>query len=244
MNNHFAPHPVQWSPQKIARVWQYYSGHADHQAQYFSFQAAKILCKYVRRKVNLRKKRQVIDFGCGPGYLLQELIRQSRAGQQFIGLDYSKTAVEETLQKLSDKKSFGGAYWIEALPSPLQGACADLVFFLEVIEHLDNDALNDVLQEIDRLLKPKGLIIVTTPNAENLQANTVICPECGSIFHRRQHLRSWDKHKLLDTMSKAGYECVHIAETNFTFNVSFVITLFLTIMPRFKKNLIYIGRKI
>jgi hypothetical protein len=63
-----------------------------------------------------------------------------------------------------------------------------------------------MLGEIRRILKPgTGYLFVTTPNNENLEASTVFCPECGAVFHRYQHLRSFTIESLEELMRSHGF---------------------------------------
>ena len=239
----FAPHQVEWNPQKVYNVWQHYSNNPSYREQYFSYQAAKKIINYVRGRLNLKTMDRIVDFGCGPGHLLKELVKYSHKGQQYIGLDFSKAAVEETKQRLTNNEAFAGAFWIEDLPSPLESESVDLIFILEVVEHLDDAELEKMNNELYRLLKPGGVVVITTPNAEKLPLNTVICPDCGCIFHRWQHMRSWNLDSLQKCMSTAGFITYHATATSFLFNYQWLIKFLLYFFPRFKKNLIYFGKK-
>lgn len=60
------------------------------------------------------------------------------------------------------------------------------------------------------------MLIVTTPNGEDLSASQIYCPNCDSKFHRWQHVRSWTGKTLGDFMEKLGFEVVAKVETNFS----------------------------
>ena len=75
---------------------------------------------------------------------------------------------------------------------------------LEVVEHLTDDRLHETIRETRRLLKPGGRLIVTTPHAEDLQQEMQFCPECGAVFHKWQHVRSWSADGLRSVMAEAG----------------------------------------
>jgi hypothetical protein len=57
-----------------------------------------------------------------------------------------------------------------------------------VIEYLTQTYFNSTFNEIYRILKPKGYNVVRMPNDENLDRNTVCCPDCGVDFHKMHHL--------------------------------------------------------
>jgi len=139
----------------------------------------------------------------------------------------------------------GGAICIERFPSPFDDSSMDLVISVEVVEHLNNTQLLEMLKEVYRVLKTGGYVIVTTPNKENLEANKTVCPECGCIFHRWQHIRSWDMFSLRRKMEEMGFYTVHISETIFTYTLK---KIFLLLKRSIKKDftyphLIYIGKK-
>ena len=81
----------------------------------------------------------------------------------------------------------------------------DVVIATEVIEHLLDSELEGMLAECRRLLKPGGRVFFTTPNDEDYDASKVMCPEYGSIFHRWQHVRTWNVGTLRAHMERAGF---------------------------------------
>ena len=52
----------------------------------------------------------------------------------------------------------------DAANIPLKDHSIDAVVSFETIEHIDEMLQNQFLQEIDRVLKPDGLLIMSTPN--------------------------------------------------------------------------------
>jgi len=127
----------------------------------------------------------------------------------------------------------------------LDRSTIDLVISVEVIEHLKDDELSASLGEIYSVLKPEGYLVVTTPHEEDLGANKTICPECGCIFNRWQHLRKWSVANLKETMERANFKTVHISKTVFGSRPK---RLFYFYRRLFAENfiyphLIYIGRK-
>jgi len=91
----------------------------------------------------------------------------------------------------------------QALPYP--DASFDVVFLVEVIEHLLDDQIAPVLAEVRRLLATGGAVVVTAPNAEDLSAESVRCPDCGGVFHQFQHLRSLDPQSIAELFESHGF---------------------------------------
>lgn len=205
-------HEITWSYEKTNRLWDFYSKNLP-QNQYFSFHSGKYVLDYVERNVKFSNMRSVLDFGCGPGYLLERLINICNG--KVYGLDSSRGAVDEVNKKFTNNPTFGKASCIDKLPSSFKDNSMDLIISVEVVEHLDDDQLVAMLLEIRRLLKREGYVVITTPNSEDIETNKVICPECGCVFHRWQHVRSWNALSLRAYFEKNGFETFHVAETFF-----------------------------
>jgi SAM-dependent methyltransferase len=98
----------------------------------------------------------LLDIGCGRGTLI-EALRERAPDVSYTGLELS----EESAQ-IATAKGIDVMRRDLAEPLPFPDESFDVVTFGEVIEHLfDPDS---VLDEIHRILKPGGRLIVTTPN--------------------------------------------------------------------------------
>lgn len=108
------------------------------------------------------KGKKVLDLGCGRGvwgYLLR--VQRDVSKAQIIGLDasdyslsfvnkhrvYTKTIKADIRKKL-----------------PFSDKSFDFIICSEVIEHIVKKDGEKLLSEINRLIKPGGRVIVTTPN--------------------------------------------------------------------------------
>lgn len=87
----------------------------------------------------------------------------------------------------------------------------DLVIFAEIIEHLLNDPCK-VLREIKRVLKPGGVLILTTPNVARLEnvcrlisGANIYDPYSGYGPYGR-HNREYNRHELDQLLRFEGYE--------------------------------------
>jgi len=100
---------------------------------------------------------RILDVGCGDGNFSIRLKKECGADEVF-GIELSKKGVE-----LANEKGVRAIQMdIDSSNFPFEDNYFDAVFAGEVIEHLyDPDHL---LDEIYRTLKPKGALILTTPN--------------------------------------------------------------------------------
>jgi 2-polyprenyl-3-methyl-5-hydroxy-6-metoxy-1,4-benzoquinol methylase len=211
MSTGFQPHEIEWTTEKSSNFWDHFAeATAATPDQYFSYQLGEYLLAHVSEVVPL--KGRILDYGSGPGYLIGHLLQH---GLSCEALDFSPASVEQTRQQFSGNPLFRGATIATGLPTPLPDASMDVVFCVEVVEHLLEEHLAPTLAELHRLVRPAGTVVVTTPNEENLTASKVLCPECGCLFHRYQHLRSWSAETLRRAMEAEGFETINCRATTF-----------------------------
>ncbi len=109
--------------------------------------------KFVRNKI-------VLDIACGNGYGSNLL---ANSGAKFVyGIDYDKESIENANKKYMQeniKFVLGDAEKI-----PLGKSSVDTVVSLETLEHLRSP--EKFITEISRVLKPRGMLILSTPNKE------------------------------------------------------------------------------
>jgi len=106
------------------------------------------------------KQFNVLDIGCGKAF---DLIELSPLFKECYGMDISqnelnlasKTVKEKGINNIKFKKGV-------AEKIPFEDNTFDLIIFSEVIEHLPN--VNPAMQEIKRVFKKEGYIMITTPN--------------------------------------------------------------------------------
>ena len=98
--------------------------------------------------------RVVVDLGCGGGLLAEPLVR---AGARLIGVDISHGSL------LAAREHVGAGFVRgDALRVPILEGTADLVLFADVLEHVS--PIGTALDEAARLLRPGGLLYVSTIN--------------------------------------------------------------------------------
>ena len=116
---------------------------------------------------DLSSGMQVIDIGCGRGEII---IHSAVKGALAWGLDYAYPALElakEALIEYTDSvtRKKIAIQQAEAGKLPFKDNTADVIFMLDIVEHLLPDELNTALNEAWRVLKPSGKVIIhTMPN--------------------------------------------------------------------------------
>ena len=142
---------------------------------------------------------RVLNIGVGNGWLERRCMKQ---GFETHALDPSAATVAGLVSEGIAAKAGS----IDQLPYPDDHF--DTVFCSEVLEHLDDSTLTSGLKDIARVLKRGGHLIGTVPFNEDLSTSRVVCPDCGKVFHRWGHQRSFDKALLRSELEDARLNVV------------------------------------
>lgn len=204
-------HSIEWDVDTIARLWDYYARHEPYRGQYFSDIFGQSILHNSR--LPLLRQLKVLDFGCGPGFMLDKL-RALGARWVYTGIDFSSASISALRTKGIGTSLFEAGIHVTELPSQLPNRTFDVVLIIEVIEHLSDNELFATLTEARRLLKPGGHIVVTTPNNEDLSLLSRFCPACGAVFHQWQHVRSWTNDTVSTLLVSHGFEPVRLTALN------------------------------
>ena len=236
----FHVHSIDWNREKTGRFWNWWSMRAER-TSYFSRQAGEAVLAFVEERLALSSTR-VLDYGCGTGHFTRKLLDR---GARTQAVDFSTDSVAQTRVRVGNDPCFDGAVVADGLPLPLPDAGFDVVFALEVIEHLLPADRDPTLAELARLTRLGGHVIITTPNQEDLAAGEQMCPECGCVFHRMQHVSSWSARSLSETMLRHGFATVETRSLLFKPYARWprVQDLIATLRGLAKPNLLYIGRR-
>lgn len=229
----YKEHNIEWTSEKVSRLWDYYSKTSGLQDSYFTKQTGSVVLKMVQSIIGSIDGKTVLDFGCGPAYLAQHMARLKINPKKYIGLDFSEKTIDKADLDYGFTKEF---FCVKTLPSAIEDDCVDCCFLLEVLEHLDDDHLDNILREIYRVLNKEGFLIVTVPNNENLEKCKRFCPDCGCIYHQWQHVRSFNKHSLIKILYQNGFSDCFVKETNFFNNDSSVYYIYNTIISYIKRS--------
>ena len=112
-----------------------------------------------------RKAKTVLDLGCGTG---RHIIFFTKQGFDVYGLDSSTQGLKLTKDWLEEEAlcaNLSLQNMSESLPYP--NNFFDAVISVQVIHHGTLTAIRKVTQEIDRVLKPGGLLFVTVTKLKN-----------------------------------------------------------------------------
>ena len=189
----------------IARYWDY---EKKSREEFFTYQVGRVLVKHF--KGYLSKSKKIVDYGAGPGFLIEELLHENR---RCAAIEFAPDAVRLVQSKFQGNSNFLGARLVGNLQD--WSGQFDVAFLTEVVEHLYDADLDLCISSVRDLLAPGGILIVTTPNDEDRTKSMIMSPESGRLFHRWQHVRSWTPLTVKDMLQRRGFLPIKIGATDF-----------------------------
>jgi ubiquinone/menaquinone biosynthesis C-methylase UbiE len=145
-----------------------------------------------------RRDISILDCGCGTGNNLTMLRQYGRAygiDITFSGLAYARRHGERLVARAS------------ATCLPFETHQFDLVTSFDVLYAFDDDRERDALNEMYRVLRPGGQVLVNTAALKSLTGNHSVLG--GEV-------RRYDRAELRDHLTRTGFTVQRITYTNFT----------------------------
>lgn len=109
----------------------------------------------------IKSDSPVLDLGCGRGEWI-ELLHENNIPSK--GIDSNSIFTSELISRGFDILHGNALDILNGLPGESFGA----VTAFHLVEHLDSDSFIELFHEVHRILKKHGLLILETPNPENL----------------------------------------------------------------------------
>jgi SAM-dependent methyltransferase len=169
-----------------------------------------------------------LELGANPYFttcLLVEFTKLNLSLANYFGPDHNGVSQSVEYRKWGTnefvRREFGYSHFnVEADVFPFPNESFDVVLWCEVLEHLQRDPLA-ALREINRVLKPGGKVILTTPNACRLESvarmisGTNVQDAYSGYGAYGRHNREYTRDELSRLLAWAGFT----AEVMFTADV-------------------------
>lgn len=224
----------------------------DHRNRYLN--DIRLVNKYFKRS------GRVLEIGSLPCQMTYCL---KRIGFKVVGVDISPRILSKFIFRynLEVKKCD-----IEKQRLPFRNNYFDNILFNEVFEHLRIDPLS-TLKEVNRVMKPGGLLILTTPNLYAF--HKIIMFNIGMGFNNPYlefekltrygymgHIREYSTSEIKEILKKTGfkvkkveYKLYNYFHTNYLFNklykkvFAYLLDFVMIIVPRLRPGQIFIVTK-
>ena len=146
------------------------------------------------------KSKKILDVGCGKAWVAELCCPKNI---EVVSMDIALTNVVKALEKYPfDNHS---AVVADVFTLPFNENSFDCIIASEIIEHV---VYPDIfIKNLMRILKPGGVIIVTTPYKEKLQYS--LCIHCNKSTPQHAHIHSFDENilaKLYNNNDVASFE--------------------------------------
>ena len=158
---------------------------------------------------------RVLDVGCATGFFLEVA---SDAGWEAHGVELSPFAAKVAQRKFGSR-IFNGTLEQATFPD----GYFDLVTLSDLIEHVPDP--DGFLDEVRRILKPGGCVMVVTPNVQSVSALLM-----GKLWshYKAEHLLYFTPHTLRTLLERHGFTTMHVGGAAKYLNLAYVVHQFTT----------------
>lgn len=178
----------------------------------FRLSQLKLIIKFLNLDLK-KKRRKILDFGCGFGWLLKNLNNKywSKSGVEInnfarMNAQNNRIKTYNSLDELNKKKF-------------------DVITMIHVIEHLKNPV--NFLKKITNNLKKNGYIIIETPDFDSAMARKY--NKKFRLLHDKTHISLFSSESLIRLIRDTGLEIIKIEYPYFEgpfFNKKNILKLF------------------
>lgn len=137
----------------------YESFQINYKKYYFGGkETAEWVLGQIRNHKNLEGKN-ILDWGCGPGRLIRHLPELLNYKSYVYGTDYNQESIEwckENIENVEFNQNKLGA------KLPYKNDFFDAIYGISIFTHLSKEMHFKWFEELKRVLKPEGIILITT----------------------------------------------------------------------------------
>jgi len=123
-----------------------------------SVETTKWLKNHLKKHIILQNRR-ILDWGCGPGRIIRHLPNVIGNGCEYFATDYNKKSIDWCFKNLTNIK-FNKNSLIAKLP--YDDNFIDVIYGISVFTHLSEQSHYNWYNELHRVLKPNGIMFLTT----------------------------------------------------------------------------------
>ncbi len=123
-----------------------------------SIETAKWLANHFKRHIEI-KNVKILDWGCGPARIIRHLPKIIGNDSEYHGTDYNEKTINWCSQNL---KGISFNHNTIHADLPYSKNYFDIIYGISIFTHLSKRMHVDWLKELTRILKPNGIMFLTT----------------------------------------------------------------------------------
>lgn len=183
--------------ENTGKFWDEYYSQTDHQVEY-PMETWKL--NHVLDELDLGKS--ILNIGVGDGKL-EGRIAAVNSAAQITGVDFTKKLLQQVRKRFPQYRFL---FRSSITDLKLKNDSFDQILLLEVLEHIIPGNIFAVLEEVHRVLKPGGKLIVSVPVNEGLEEMLPVNPN--------SHMRLYSPQLLRFELEQAGFTVVKIYQAS------------------------------
>lgn len=206
---------------------------------------------------DIEGQANVLDIGCDDCALFSFISKSFYCTNPvYVGVDLERVGLELAFRNLQRARS---DIWLVQSDIVngldfIEDGSVDVIFFCEIIEHLQVEHIDNVLQELKRKLKDGGRLVISTPNAElskgyEFHVKEFTIEEMGRILeaHNLQIDKTWGwltTKRLIESDEMSYYNKMICEELFRGSHPDLVLNILAHLYPEFSDSVCYEVRKI
>ncbi|MDO8638525.1 MAG: class I SAM-dependent methyltransferase [Candidatus Daviesbacteria bacterium] len=185
----------------------------NEESHFFYISTHNLVLNFIK-KYSPKKNLKILDAGCGTGLLVKKM---AKFGSVY-GVDMSSEAI-----KFCKKRDLRNIKKTSINKLPFKKNSFDIITCIDVLYHKQVDDIK-ALKEINRVLKPNGVLILKNPAFEFLKGHHDLIVYTNKRYHYKQ---------IVALLKQSGF---NIERVTYAFIFLFPIVLIKRILEPFMKN--------
>ena len=146
-----------------------------------------------------------LDYGCGPGTFIGNYSKL-----ESVGVDISEIQISFAKKKYGTNFEFFNTSQIEQENFNKK---FDVITSIELIEHLTDEEILKLLDDLYDLLDEGGILVLTTPNFSSTYSLIELAVNIfGKVSYKEQHINKFNKSRLLELLNQSNFEKIEICK--------------------------------
>jgi len=212
------------SPEELVTLDEYKEGDPyslnENMTNRFNRQRINKTISLLRKITKTGVEKKILDLGCGQGHFTS-IIKNELVDCDVIGLDYSLNAIISACQHYKNIEFIIA----DANNLPFNDEYFDIIILNNIYEHFADPVR--VLQNIRKVLKKNGSIIISTPNRYRLLNLLRVTIGIPVSFFSKNHVTEYSIGQITEQLKFAKYEISEIRTSSSNiFFLRFINTIF------------------